>query len=369
MAELQRPEAMPERQPGGLRELEGGGGTTAGYAASVIMGRVAVPCRLSVVIPTWNGRGRLLALVDDLAAARAAGLDLEALVVDDASRDGTPAAVALRQPWVRLLVNRENLGFARTAGRGAAAATGTLVLLLNDDVRAPAGALAALCDALEARPDAVAAAPALADEGGRPQRVVSGPLTLGALLHRVQLVRWTGLARAAHARFRRPALPVQTAPVACLSGAALLVRREHLAACPLDPGYPFGLEDADLCARLGRRGALLFVPGVQLVHVGGVASEAAFARVQRGYEAGWLRYAARHLGRRAATLYALAVVLDGPARVSGALLRLGAAALRGRGVAAAWRRAGVTLSLATVEWAATWRAARAVTRDPVGRLP
>jgi len=322
-----------------------------------------VAARLSVVIPTWRGGSRLLALLDDLQAARATGLELEAIVVDDASRDGTADDVARRHPWATLLVNRENLGFARTASRGAAGACGRLVLLLNDDVRVPAGALGALCDALEADPAAVAAAPALMDEAGAPQRVVSGPLTLGALLHRVQLVRWTGLARAAHRRFRRPEVPVKTAPVACLSGAALLVRREALAACPLDPGYPFGLEDADLCARLARRGALLFVPGVRLVHVGGVASHAAYARVQRGYEAGWVRYAAKHLGRRAATLYALAVVLDGPARVASALLRLGLATLRGRGVPAA-RRLLTTLALATVELPATWRAARVSGRRP-----
>lgn len=325
--------------------------------------------RLSVVIPTWRGGERLRALLDDLRAERDAGLDLEVLVVDDASPDGSARSVADRHPWARLLVNTKNVGFARTAGRGAAAASGRLVLLLNDDVRALAGALAALCDALEARPDAVAAAPALADEAGRPQRVVSGPVTLGALLQRVQLVRWTGLFRRGHLAFRRPALPTTTAAVACLSGAALLVRREALAACPLDPGYPFGLEDADLCARLSRRGALLFVPGVTLVHAGGVASDRAFARVQRGYEAGWLRYAARHLGRRAATLCALAVVLDGPARVAGALLRLGAALLRGRGAGRAWRRLGTTLALATVELPATWRAARAPDPRQVGRLP
>lgn len=322
-----------------------------------------------MVIPTWRGGARLLALMDDLAAARAAGLDLEAIVVDDASGDRTPAQVAARHPCVRLLVNPKNLGFARTAGRGVAAATGGLVLLLNDDARAPAGALSALCDTLEARPDAVAAAPALVDEAGRPQRVVSGPLGLGALLHRVQLVRWTGLARAGHLRFRRPAVPAATAPVACLSGAALLVRADALAACPLDPGYPFGLEDADLCARLAPRGALLFVPEVALVHTGGVASEAAAPRVQRGYEAGWLRFAAKHLGRRTATLYALAVLLDGPARVAGALLRLALAVLRGRDAGAAWRRAGATLSLATVEQPAVWRASRTLTRDRVGRLP
>lgn len=325
--------------------------------------------RLSVVVPTWRGGARLLSLLDDLRAEHDAGLELEAIVVDDASRDGTPAEVARRHPWARLLVNRENLGFARTAGRGAAAATGRLVLLLNDDVRAPAGALGALCDALEARPDAVAAAPALVDEAGRPQRVVSGPLTLGALLHRVQLVRWTGVCRRGHAAFRRPPLPAATQAVSCLSGAALLVRSDALAACPLDPGYPFGLEDADLCARLARLGALLFVPGVALVHAGGVASEAALARVQRGFEAGWLRYAAKHLGRRAATLYALAVLLDGPARVAAALLRLVVAPLRRHGLASAWRRAGVALALATVELPGTWRAARTPRGDRVGRLP
>jgi GT2 family glycosyltransferase len=58
----------------------------------------------------------------------------EVLVVDNASRDGTPGLVAERYPEVKLLANSQNLGFGRACNQGARAARGALLVFLNPDV-------------------------------------------------------------------------------------------------------------------------------------------------------------------------------------------------------------------------------------------
>ncbi|HBL26094.1 MAG TPA: glycosyltransferase, partial [Acidobacteria bacterium] len=86
---------------------------------------------LSVVIPTHGTRDLTLRCVESLACEGTADLDL--VVVDDGSRDGTAAALAAAHPQVRVLRNDPALGFTRAANRGMAAATADLLLLLNSD--------------------------------------------------------------------------------------------------------------------------------------------------------------------------------------------------------------------------------------------
>ena len=82
---------------------------------------------LSVVIVTWNCRALVL---DCLAALLASELpaQTEVIVVDNASADGTAAAVAVAFPEVRLLANHENAGFAGGNNIGLAMARGRTIL-------------------------------------------------------------------------------------------------------------------------------------------------------------------------------------------------------------------------------------------------
>jgi GT2 family glycosyltransferase len=142
-------------------------------------------------------------------------------------------------------------------------------------------------------------------------------------------------------------------------GAALLVRRTALERSGWDAGFPFGLEDADLCARLGAVGTLRFAPQAALRHAGGAASAGNPSRVVRGYELGWVRYLAKHDPRRwVAPLLALGTALDLPLRALLLGLRGLGLALRGRGgdARAALRQAGATAWFALVGGPALLRA-------------
>jgi dolichol-phosphate mannosyltransferase len=92
---------------------------------------------ISVVLPTYNERAGIAELVGEvLAVGRAARLDLEILVVDDDSPDGTAAHVAEAfrdEPAVRVHVRRGERGLATAIRRGIANARGDTIVLMDSD--------------------------------------------------------------------------------------------------------------------------------------------------------------------------------------------------------------------------------------------
>jgi glycosyltransferase involved in cell wall biosynthesis len=90
------------------------------------------PPEVSVVIPTRNRR-RLLALA--LASAlEQQGVEVEAIVVDEGSDDGTEEMVrSLADPRVRLIRHERPLGKSAARNRGIGAATAAWVAFLDDD--------------------------------------------------------------------------------------------------------------------------------------------------------------------------------------------------------------------------------------------
>ncbi len=110
--------------------------------------------RLSVVVVTWNGRD-FNRLCLESVLARTEWPNLEVLVVDNASTDGTRellASLADRDPRVRPILHAENRGFAAGCNAGLAAASGDLLVILNNDTVVTRGWATALARHLSADP-------------------------------------------------------------------------------------------------------------------------------------------------------------------------------------------------------------------------
>lgn len=96
----------------------------------------------SVVIPTHNRRERILALVGRLLADDGDG---EIVVVDDCSRDGTAdalKALVAGSPRLHVLALTEPAGASRARLAGARAASGDVLVMLDDDVMPAPGLVA-----------------------------------------------------------------------------------------------------------------------------------------------------------------------------------------------------------------------------------
>ena len=107
---------------------------------------------LSIIVVSYDVRHEL---ERSLAAAQADSADLEAeiIVVDNASMDGSAAAVRAAFPAVTLVENPDNRFYCAANNQGFARARGRFVLVLNPDAEIQPGTLSAAIDALAAQPE------------------------------------------------------------------------------------------------------------------------------------------------------------------------------------------------------------------------
>lgn len=256
---------------------------------------------VSAILVNYNAGGELgLALrsiADELAGRR-----WEAVVVDNASSDGSAAVVADLAPHVRLVRNEENVGFARAVNQGLAATSGSLVLIMNPDCRLVAGAFASLRRALELSDSCAIAGPRILNPDGTVQGSARGdPDMFTGLFGRTTVLRRVlpGLAVSKRNVLSDAAVRNGRAGVIVdwLSGACMLARREALRSVGgFDERYFLYWEDADLCRRLRARGyQVRYVPGATAIHRVGQSSRSVRASAIRAFHASAYLYYATHV--------------------------------------------------------------------------
>lgn len=222
----------------------------------------------------------------------------EAVVIDNASTDGSDAVAEGFGAPVRLVRNRENVGFGRAVNQGLASTTAPLVLVMNPDCRLVPGALTTLEAELLGNATCAVVGPRIIDPDGAEQGSARGdPDMLTGVFGRTSTLRrllpWLGVSR------RNVILAGDDGPdtslvVEWLSGACLLGRRDALAAVRgFDPRYFLYWEDADLCRRLRRYGYhVRYVTGATAVHAVGHSSRTARpASIRAFHESAYLYYA------------------------------------------------------------------------------
>jgi N-acetylglucosaminyl-diphospho-decaprenol L-rhamnosyltransferase len=249
---------------------------------------------LSIIVVTHNGRKKALETLDSAAAAQG-WLDVEWLVVDAGSTDGTPEAIAGAFPDVRLFP-RENRGFAASNNVALREARGRYVLLLNPDVEFRHGSLAELVAAMDARPEIGLASVIQSDADGNPlpsiRRFPSPARSLGEALFADKWPVGRGLQERVMSRGR-----YQRAGTAdWLVGAFLIARREAVEAVgPLDERFFLYSEECDWCYRFWQAGwQVEHLPNLTVVHhCGDGSSGALMAQLTHSR----ILFADKHYGR------------------------------------------------------------------------
>ncbi len=107
---------------------------------------------LSIVIPNWNGAHHLPVCLDALRAQTYP--QIEIIIVDNASDDGSRELVTAQYPDVMIIALPENRGFTGACNAGIEASQGDYIALLNNDTEAAPGWAAAIVDAFARYPDA-----------------------------------------------------------------------------------------------------------------------------------------------------------------------------------------------------------------------
>jgi GT2 family glycosyltransferase len=274
----------------------------------------AGPIDVSVCIANWNCRELLRGCLESLLD-QDQGVRLEVIVIDNGSTDGAAEMVAREFPEIVLHVNPANFGFARANNQAAARARGRYLFFLNNDTVIPAGTLRRLIAYADDHPEIGMIGPRLTDAEGQTQVSYRMRPTMGTLLHRTHLLRWTGLFRDAYRRYRRRDFdPDSTRRVDVLMGAALLLPRDVFFACGAwDAHYRFGGEDLDLSFQVNCRHPVVYHPEVAITHYGRVSTRQHIGFASAHMAAGFARYLRKTGCSRLALLaYKLVVVLDAP---------------------------------------------------------
>lgn len=216
--------------------------------------------RVSVVIPTWNGRDLLLHALRSLSLQ--SWQDFETIIVDNGSTDDTVERLEIAFPDVRIVRFSENRGFAAAVNAGIRAAHGDIVVLMNNDTEAATGWLAALVAVLDANPSAGSCASRMISYHDRAV-IDSAGVQFGLFASNI-----------GHGQPDGPQFSQQREVFGACAGAAAYRRRVLDEVGLFDETFFAYFEDVDLAARIQLAGhRCLYVPDAVIYHHGSATSD------------------------------------------------------------------------------------------------
>jgi N-acetylglucosaminyl-diphospho-decaprenol L-rhamnosyltransferase len=257
--------------------------------------------QIAAVIVNYNSGADLKQALQSFADEMT-GSPWEAVVVDNASADGSATIAEEFGSHVRLVRNRENVGFGRGVNQGVRGAIAPFVLVMNPDCRLTRGSVEAMRAGLDADPRCALVGPRVLDPDGSIQGSVRGdPDMLTGLFGRTgplrRLMPWLPVSTRNVVPDEATRIDARSIVVDWVSGACMLVRRDSFESVGgFDERYFLYWEDADLCRRLRARGYhIRYVPGADVVHRVGQSSRTARADSIRAFHASAYRYYATHV--------------------------------------------------------------------------
>ena len=229
---------------------------------------------ISIVILNTNDRVYLEGCLESLKGC-APSRQVEIIVPDNASTDGSVEMLESKFPEVKLLHNGGNLGFTKGNNAGIRASSGKYVFLLNTDIKVLGDCIEKMADFLDRHPEVGLAAP----------KILNADMTLQCTCRKNPTL-WNnfcqafGLAKA----FRN--IPFfsgeemfyfkgdRVLDVDVFVGCFSCVRRSAMDKVGLlDENFYMYRDDVDWCMRFNRAGwRVVFNPDAQAIHYGGTST-------------------------------------------------------------------------------------------------
>jgi GT2 family glycosyltransferase len=230
---------------------------------------------VSVLIVSYNTRDILRQCLETVRA-ETGSLQVETIVIDNASRDGSPEMVVAEFPEVLVIQTGANLGFAGANNVGIEKARGRYCVLLNSDAFLCQDALAVAVRLMDANPGAGIGGARLVGRDGESQ---PSARLFPSLLNEFLMI--SGLAyqfpkSSFFGRFDRTwADQSKPAEVDWVPGAFMIVRTEPLQSLHgFDTAFFFYYEEVDLCRRMKMAGnSVWYWPEIRVIHLGGESSK------------------------------------------------------------------------------------------------
>jgi N-acetylglucosaminyl-diphospho-decaprenol L-rhamnosyltransferase len=263
---------------------------------------------VSIAVVSYNTRDLLARCLNSIRET-AADLNVETIVVDNASSDGSPEMVARDFPEAGLIRNEDNLGFAVATNQAVRISQGRYILLLNSDALLLPHAVQRMVSFMDSHPKAgVVGAQLLNPDSSFQSSYADFPDLFAELLL---------ITRLAHAVYPRtyPSHPAAESQhervVDWVFGACLMARRDAVEAVGLlDEDYFMYTEETDWCYRMRQSGWLVhYLPSARVIHWSGQSALKVPERKRSQlYRSKWL-FMRKHRGRVTAGLFRVAVLI------------------------------------------------------------
>ena len=228
----------------------------------------------SIIIPVFNKAELTRNCLAKLQPSLAGAGDGEVIVIDNASTDHTPEVLA-SFPWIRVIHNEKNLGFAGANNQGAREARGRILVLLNNDTEPITQWLAPMMRLFDDPAVGVVGAKLLFENR--------------TIQHAGVLVRWWPFSASGLYPFHYLVHEPGNTPEAnvrrdyqIVTGACMATPRAlYLDLGGLDEAYWNGYEDVDYCLNVRKRGLrVVYEPAATLFHYESKSGSQRFRRTQ-----------------------------------------------------------------------------------------
>jgi O-antigen biosynthesis protein len=265
--------------------------------------------KVSVIIINYNVKYFLEVCLHSVLRA-ANGYDVEVIVVDNNSEDGSCRMVRDKFPSVVLMENDRNVGFSKANNQGVAVAKGEYILFLNPDTVMPEDFFARTITYLDAHPEAGALGPRLLDGKGQfaPDSKKSFPSLSVAIFKTTGVNKIFSRSSYFNKYYSVHIDEFETAPVDVLSGCCMMVRRSAMdqAGGAFDEDYFMYCEDVDLSYRLQKAGYKnIYFPEATLIHYKGESTRKMTLSYVRIFNEALVTFVKKHYTKKQAGMFVL----------------------------------------------------------------
>ncbi len=227
------------------------------------------PPVLSVVTISWNQKDDIAEYLAAMEKTRSrVDFPIEMVLVDNGSVDGTIEMVREEFPWVKLVENGRNVGFAAGCNAGMHVSTGTYILLFNPDARAAPQAFKGMVRYLRENRSAGGVGCMMLHDDGLPQRSAYRELSpwnyvlnhsmIYPALEKVRKIPYRlGFGKGGAPR------EVDWVQAACL----MVPRTVYEKVGDMDDSFFIYCEDTDWCHRIRKAGyRIVYMPNLRIRH-------------------------------------------------------------------------------------------------------
>ena len=224
---------------------------------------------ISIIIVNYNVREYIINCIQSIQYFTTKDLTFEIIVVDNASKDGSPEYFENNLPEIKLIKNSENIGFSKAINQGIDVAQGEYLFLLNPDTKLLEDSINILHSFIRKQSQIGAIGPKLIGENGHLQKSFwRRPTLLSTLLSIYHLESFNIKKNYGHANIDKP-LSVDT-----ISGGAFFIRRNLFNSLNGFNENLFWMEDIDCCNRIKQQGfEIVYLPETSIMHFSSKSAE------------------------------------------------------------------------------------------------